>query len=102
RSWTERDMSPCRSLELHGRPSRAPLPERSAKPSLGQTLHQLAGETYTDKLAHDGGRVDRLVRSPVSSREMIHEIYLAALSRRPDTREHRELEAALACAATHT
>ena len=98
----EPDMYPCRFLELHGRPSRATLPERSAKPSLGQTLHQLAGETYTDKLAADGGRVDRLVRSRISSRDMINELYLAALSRRPDARALSELEAALEAAAGRT
>jgi Protein of unknown function (DUF1549)/Protein of unknown function (DUF1553) len=98
----EPDMYPCRFLELHGRPSRATLPERSAKASLGQTLHQLAGETYTDKLARDGGRVDRLVSGRVSSREMINELYLAALSRRPNSRELGELEAALDAATRRT
>jgi hypothetical protein len=98
----EPDMYPCRFLELHGRPSRATLPERSARPSLGQTLHRLAGETYTDKLARDGGRIDRLVTNRASSREIINEFYLAALSRKPSTREFGELEASLEAAARRT
>ncbi len=82
-------------LDLYGRPLRFAVPERYAGPSLSQALHVYAGDTYTTKLATEGGRLDRLLGSGRSDREMIRQLYLAALSRDPDGRELEELEKSL-------
>jgi DNA-binding GntR family transcriptional regulator len=71
------------------------VPERNPKPSLRQALHRLAGATYTEKLSSGGGRIDRLLASGVSDREIVEEFYLAALSRFPSKEELTALEAAL-------
>jgi hypothetical protein len=51
------DMYYSRFLELYGRPNRGAIPERSTRPSLGQALHMLAGETYVDRLSAQGSRL---------------------------------------------
>ena len=84
---------PCRFLDAYGRPNRQALPERSNQPNLAQALHMLAGSTYTDKIARNGGRVDRLVEGGVSNRQAVEELYLAALCRLPTERERAELNA---------
>jgi len=91
----EPDMYPSQFLDVYGRPTRQMVPERNPKPSLRQALHRLAGNTYTDKLASEGGRIDRLLASGASDREIIEEFYLAALSRFPSKEEVTALEAAL-------
>ena len=51
----------------------------------------LAGPTYTDKLSGKGGRIDRLLRSAATDREIVEEFYLAALSRFPTPEEAGQL-----------
>ena len=81
-----------RFLELYGRPNRGAIPERSTKPSLGQALHMLAGETYVDRLAAKGSRLSRLLLSGASNADVFEEFYLAALARQPASEEVQELE----------
>ena len=81
-----------RRLDLYGRPNRQSLPQRDAKANLRQALHLLAGPTYTDKLTQKGGRVERLLKNGAATREVIEELYLAALSRFPVAKEYAELE----------
>jgi hypothetical protein len=95
----EPDLYPSEFLEVHGRPTRQMVPERSSKPSLRQALHRLAGSTYTEKLSGKGGRIDRLLESNASDRMIIEEFYLAALSRFPSGEEFTTLEEALRAAA---
>ena len=85
------DLHPSRFLDIYGRPSRLAVPERKAGASLTQALHMLAGPTYTGKLSGKGGRIDRLLRSAASDREIVEDIYLAALSRFPTQEETRQL-----------
>ena len=85
------DLHPSRFLDIYGRPSRLAVPERKAGASLTQALHMLAGPTYTGKLSGKGGRIDRLLRSPASDREIVEEFYLAALSRFPTLEETGQL-----------
>ena len=92
------DVVPSHFLELHGRPNRQMIPERQAEASLGQALHRLVGETYTRKLSAEGGRLDRLLQEQASDGQVIEELYLAALSRFPASREKQELQQALASA----
>ena len=85
------DLHPSRFLDIYGRPSRVAVPERKATTSLAQALHMLAGSAYTDKLSEKGGRIDRLLQSPASDREIVEELYLASLTRFPTTKETRQL-----------
>ena len=87
------DLHPSRFLDIYGRPSRTAVPERKGGASLAQALHMLAGPTYTDKLSGKGGRIDRLLRSSATDREIVEELYLAALSRFPTPEETRQLVA---------
>ena len=88
----EPDVYPSRFLEAYGRPNRHAVPERNGEPNLAQALHMLAGPTYTEKLSKEGGRVDRLLKSAASDREVIESLYLAALSRFPTHKERSTLE----------
>lgn len=85
------DLHPSRFLDIYGRPSRTAVPERKGGASLTQALHMLAGPAYTDKLSREGGRIDRLLRSAATDRDIVEEFYLAALSRFPAPEETRQL-----------
>ena len=85
------DLHPSRFLDIYGRPSRTAVPERKGGASLAQALHMLAGPAYTDKLSGKGGRIDRLLRSAATDREIVEEFYLAALSRFPTPEETGQL-----------
>ena len=85
------DLHPSRFLDIYGRPSRTAVPERKGGASLAQALHMLAGPAYTGKLSGKGGRIDRLLRSAASDREIVEEFYLAALSRFPTPEETTQL-----------
>jgi len=55
----------------------------------------LVGTTYTEKISKKGGRLDQLMQRDASHREVIQELYLAALSRLPAPPELAELESVL-------
>ena len=86
------DFWESKFLDAYGRNDRATLPEAKPEPGLAQALYMLTGPTYTDRLTHDGGRVDRLTRSGLSDRQIIEELYLIAFARYPHTVEVTELE----------
>ncbi len=85
------DLYPSKFLEKYGRPSRDTLPERNRDPSLGQSLHMLAGFTYTEKLRQQGSRLELLLAAGSPDSEIIDEFYLAALSRFPKKSEKDRL-----------
>ncbi|MBI1787792.1 MAG: DUF1553 domain-containing protein [Acidobacteria bacterium] len=85
------DMYFSRFLELYGRPSRGSIPERSAKPNLGQALHMLAGSSYVDRLSSKDSRLARLLESGATDAKIFEEFYLAALGRMPAPEETQEL-----------
>jgi hypothetical protein len=84
-----------RFLEVFERPGRDVLPERSGKPTMARALHTLVGATFTEKLAQPGGRLDRLMKRGATDREIVEDLYLAALGRFPTTEEQAELQKAL-------
>src|SRR5215510_2395260 len=45
------DLQNTRFLEVYGRADRMVVPDRKNEANLGQALHMLAGETFTEKLA---------------------------------------------------
>jgi hypothetical protein len=90
------DMYFSRFLELYGRPNRGAIPERNAKPNLGQALHMLAGASYADRLNSQKSRLARLLDSGASDTQIFEEFYLAAFSRLPTPEETQELSQILA------
>ncbi len=81
------DQFPSRFMDMYGRPDRQMVPERKVEASLAQALHMLAGPTYTAKLSKAGGRLDRLLKSGSSDRQIIEELSLVARSRFPTAEE---------------
>jgi hypothetical protein len=61
--------------------------ERSNQPSLVQVLHLSNGTTLNDKLAKSGGLIDGWMSGKQSDAALIEEGFLAALSRKPESRE---------------
>jgi hypothetical protein len=76
-------------LDLFGRPARESSCEceRRSDLSLPQALNLVNGKTISDAVADSSGRVARLILSGRAEREMVEEIYLAALSRPPSAAE---------------
>ena len=85
------DIYPSPFLDMYGRPSREQIQERNVEPSLNQALHLLVGSTYSEKLAGQGGRLERLLRPGTADEEVIEELYLAAFSRLPRKEERGAL-----------
>ena len=74
-------------LEIFGSPRRAVVPEPDGKSSLGQAMHMFAGATFNEKLFKEGGFLSRITQNGASSRQIVEEMYLAALARLPSRRE---------------
>ena len=92
----ETDLFKSLFLDIYGRPNRAAVPERNAKPNLGQALHVLVGSTYNDKIWGEGARVYDLYQQGASDDEIIRELYLSALTRFPTAEEKRTLNELIA------
>ena len=78
-------------MEVHGRYDRAGKPNRTG-PTLLQALHSFSGRTYNEKLGREGGRLDQMIRSGRSNREIVEELYLLAFTRLPSQDEFDRLE----------
>jgi len=76
-------------LDLFGRPERQTSCEceRRSDVSLVQALNLVNGATIAEAVADEDGRVAKLVLRGASDREIIEELYVAALSRPPEPRE---------------
>ena len=76
-------------LDIFGRPERQTSCEceRRSDVSLVQALNLLNGSTIADAIAAPEGRITKLVLSGVNNRQLVEEIYLAALSRAPEAAE---------------
>ena len=81
-----------RFLEVYERPKRNVVVARNGKLNLMQALHMAVSPTYNDKLAKEGGRIDRLLKGGAPDGAIIEELYLAALSRFPAEAEQADLE----------
>ncbi|MDE2667780.1 MAG: DUF1553 domain-containing protein [Acidobacteriota bacterium] len=87
------DVFRSRILDNYGKAPRSMLPEKRPRPNLSRALHSLAGTTFTEHLAREGGIIDRLMDGGGSDREIIEELYLRALVRLPGEEEREQLEA---------
>ncbi len=77
-------------LDLFGRPQRetACECERKAEMSLPQTMNLVNGPTLADAIADPGGRIASLVLRGTDDRDLVEELYLTTLSRRPTAAEY--------------
>ena len=78
-------------LKIFNRNERKTLPEQKPEPTLAQSLHMLTGETFSEKIAHEDGRLSRLIESGMDDRYIITKLYLASLSRYPTPNELSKL-----------
>jgi hypothetical protein len=94
--------TPSYALEVLGRCVRERSCESPARAGggLAQALHLINGPTLNAKLAQ--GIVEHLLTRDSADREIINELYLRALTRRPEPRELAEWEPLLARASNRT
>ncbi len=76
-------------LSTFGKPRREGVCEceRVSEPNLAQALHTLNGDIVTAKITNAKGRIARLLAAKESHDEIVNELYLATLSRRPSAHE---------------
>jgi hypothetical protein len=76
-------------LDVFGRPQRESSCEceRRSDLSLPQTLNLLNGPALAEAIADPKGRIAGLITNGVPDRQIVEELYLAALSRLPDAKE---------------
>ena len=76
-------------LVTFGKPKRASVCEceRSPDENLAQALHTLNGDVVATKIADAKGRIANLLAAKKSHDEIVAELYLATLSRRPTSAE---------------
>jgi len=72
-------------LEVFDRPSRQIVCERKQPPTLNQALHLISGDTIQKKITDPKGLLARLRGRP--AQEVIEELYLRTVSRKPDAAE---------------
>jgi hypothetical protein len=89
---SESDLFYSRFLDLYGRPNRLTLPERSGHANLVEAMHMLAGQAYNEKLAAPQGRLQQLLKSGRSNRDIVQEFYEAAFARLPEPDELSAIE----------
>jgi hypothetical protein len=82
-------------LDTFGKPRREVVCacERSTDGNVGQALALINGSEINDKLTAPEGRLQRLIREQKPDVEVIDELYLAALSRRPTAEERKDAAA---------
>lgn len=80
---------PSYFLQIFGRPVRASVCEceRSNEPSIAQALHLLNAPEIQAKVKAHKGTARRLAESRMSETEIVEELYLGMMSRRPTERE---------------
>lgn len=76
-------------LKTFGKPKRVSVCEceRTPDENLAQALHTLNGDLVTDKISSKAGRVAGLLKAKKPHQEIVADLYLAALNRRPTPEE---------------
>lgn len=84
-------------LTTFGRATRATACscEVRVEPNLSQALHLLNGDTVNSKI-HEGRLIERRLKEKKTPAEIIDELYIRCLSRRPTPKEHAAVTAILA------
>lgn len=88
--WDNR--MPSYFFRIFGRPQRVTVCEceRGNEPSIAQSLHLMNSPETVRKIRHRDGRAARLAKSDLTSQQIIEQLYLATLSRKP-TKPESEL-----------
>ena len=96
--WTHRIDSTF--LDTFGRPdpNRDPPCERIETSTVTQVLHLMNATTLHKKITSEDGRAKQLASSPLTSEQIVEELYLRVYCRLPDA-EERKLAAELFAAA---
>lgn len=81
-------------LSTFGKPRREGVCEceRVSQPNLAQALHTLNGDLVTAKIAAGNGRIALLLAAKKPSEDIVTDLYLATLSRRPTAEERFALQ----------
>ncbi len=89
-------------LDAFGRPRREIVCEceRTVDGNIGQALLLLNGDLVNNKIAARGGRLEKLLAEGKSDAELIEEIFLAGVSRRPTPQDQSDAQALLKEAAS--
>ena len=76
-------------LDVFGRPARQVVCEceRTVQPNIAQALHLMNGDFLNRKIADPKGRVEALLTKKAAIPEVVEELYLVTLARRPRTEE---------------
>jgi hypothetical protein len=69
--------------------------ERTADASVGQALHVSNGQTLNDKLRHESSIVSAWLRDNRTDDQIVQQVFLMALARRPTDAERKPYLAAL-------
>lgn len=98
--WTNRSDSTF--LDTFGRPDRNQDPpcERTTGTTVVQALHLMNADATHDKITSDQSAVRQLVKSDMSNRQIVEELYLLCYSRYPTPEELSACEAYFPSAAT--
>jgi hypothetical protein len=85
-------------LNTFGKPRREGVCEceRVSDPNLAQALHTLNGDVVSKKIVDAKGRIARLLAAKKNHEDIVTELYLATLSRRPNAQEQSVWRQALA------
>jgi hypothetical protein len=81
-----------RFLQVYECPPRDAAAERTGRPNLTQAMHLLSGATISAKLGAAGGRLDGSIGRGLATRQIVEELYLAALTRLPSPAERAAVE----------
>jgi hypothetical protein len=89
-------------LDTFGKPRREAVCEceRSPDGNIGQALALINGDEVNDKIASPQGRVKKLVAAGTPEPQVVEDLYLAALSRRPSPTELAEATSLLRSSAS--
>lgn len=86
---------PSYFLDVFDRPSRQLVSDRATTSSLNQALHMVSGKTVQKKVSGKDSVLRRMIEEDWNDRDIIEELYLRTVSRRP---EPAEIDAALSAA----
>jgi hypothetical protein len=76
-------------LRIFGRPARVSACEcdRTLEPQLTQTLFRMTDPGILGKLTNNSGRLQQLLKTKIADEELLEELYLATLTRKPNDKE---------------
>ncbi len=76
-------------MDVFGRPARQIVCEceRTTQPNIAQALHLLNGDFLNKKIADSKGRIENALKAKHATKDIIDELYLVTLSRKPRPEE---------------